>query len=132
MCICSINHMASHDVSSSTELNSFFYVGKYIIILVFIYDTFFYEVYKFDTQNRGRFFSDHVSSRMFSSNTAGWISITHVPDSAFTRHDFAATLFISCGVLSHALGSSGATDVNFNVTNTHISYACVSLKKHSI
>ena len=86
----SINHTASHDVRSLVERNSF-YVGKYI----FFYDAFFYEVYKFHKQNRGRFFSDHVPSHMFSSNTTDWISITHFPYSALTRLHFAATLFIS-------------------------------------
>jgi hypothetical protein len=121
MCICSINHVASHDVSSSVERNGF-YVGKYIIIFLFfvclfVYDTFLYEVYKFHAQNRGRFFSDHVSSRMFSSNTAGWISIAHFRDSALTRLDFAATVFISCRFTSYTRtwGSTSATDVSFNV-----------------
>jgi hypothetical protein len=52
---------------------------------------------------------------MFSSNTTDWISITHFPDSALTRLDFAATLFISCRILSCTWGLSGATDVNGEV-----------------
>jgi hypothetical protein len=113
MCVYGINCMTSHDVSSSVKRNSF-YIGKYILILVF---WFCYEVYEYksDTKNRGRFFSAHVSSRLFSPNATGWFFITHFPDSALTRLDFAATVFISCSYLSYTCGSSGATDVNFNV-----------------
>ena len=54
-----------------------------------------YEVYKVYVQNKGRFISDDISSRMFISDTTGCISMTHFPDPSLTRLDFAGILFIS-------------------------------------
>jgi hypothetical protein len=85
-----------------------------IYLFIFVYDAFLYEVYKFYTQNRGRFFSDDVSSRMFSSNATDWLSITRFPDSAFTSW-FCGDLIYFFMFLSYTWGSSDATDVNCNV-----------------